>query len=146
PRCLGAPRDWLMRRILMRFIVVGVLACVALAGSSSWAQPAPDFTRADYGVGLSPVGLAAADFNGDTSTDLAVVNNDSGDVSILLGSASGTFADSGAVLQVGTAPSAIAAADFNLDGRPDIVIADELDNVVRVFFNQGDSFSTPVTA
>jgi hypothetical protein len=40
--------------------------------------------HADYPVGLSPLGLAAADLNGDGGADLAVANSDSGTVSLLL--------------------------------------------------------------
>jgi hypothetical protein len=38
----------------------------------------------DYPVGLSPLGLAAADLNADGGTDLAVANSDSGTISLLL--------------------------------------------------------------
>jgi hypothetical protein len=38
----------------------------------------------DYPVGLSPVGLAEADLNGDGGADLAVANSESGTVSLLL--------------------------------------------------------------
>jgi hypothetical protein len=38
----------------------------------------------DYPVGLSPLGLAAADLNADGGADLAVTNSDSGTVALLL--------------------------------------------------------------
>ena len=45
----------------------------------------------NYAAGLSPQAVLTADFNGDTRLDLAVVNCGSSNVSVLLGSADGTF-------------------------------------------------------
>src|SRR5262249_4760435 len=41
--------------------------------------------------GKSPIALAVGDFNNDNNPDLAVVNYDSANVSILLGNSNGTF-------------------------------------------------------
>src|SRR2546425_9830025 len=51
----------------------------------------------NYPVGTNPVAVAAGDFNGDGTVDLAIANNgnpgagDDGSVSILLGNGDGTF-------------------------------------------------------
>lgn len=139
---------------MQRGIIVGALAWIALAGSLASAQSTPAFTIADYSVGSvgsTPVALASGDFNADTFLDLAVVNNEAGNVSILYGSVNGTFTDSGISLQVGSAPSAIAVGDFNGDGKPDLAITDEIDYTVSILLNQGVDattqqvvFSTPV--
>src|SRR3990172_7196788 len=49
--------------------------------------------RADFLVGIEPEGVAAADFNGDGKIDLATANNQSTDISILLGNGDGAFSE-----------------------------------------------------
>jgi hypothetical protein len=83
---------------------------------------APD-AGSPYSVGAVPVGLAAADFNGDGSNDLAVASNGAGQVTVLLHQAAGGFAvDAGSPMAV---PNAYfpAAADFNGDGKPDLAVS-----------------------
>jgi hypothetical protein len=129
-------------------IVIGLLACGALAASVTPAFATINFARTstDTSVGTTPVAMVSADFNGDGKADLATANNDSDDVSVLHGLGDGTFLDSGASFQVGVAPSAIAVGDFNGDGKPDIVTADEIDNTVSVLLNQGTVFGSALTA
>ena len=45
----------------------------------------------DYGAGLNPIGLVAADFNGDGRIDLAALDNANSGVKVLLGNGEGTF-------------------------------------------------------
>src|SRR5262245_45285058 len=46
-----------------------------------------------YGVGSAPQAVVTADFNNDGHLDLAVANSGSNNVSVLLGSSDGTFAE-----------------------------------------------------
>ena len=48
-------------------------------------------TAVDYAAGSGAVRLCAADLDGDTDVDLAVVNNQGGAVSVLRNNGSGTF-------------------------------------------------------
>ena len=58
----------------------------------------------DYAAGSTPYSTVVADLNGDTRPDIAVANYTSGNVSVLLGNANGTFqaAQSSATRTAGT--------------------------------------------
>jgi YD repeat-containing protein len=75
-------------------------------------------------VGSLPIAIVAGDFNGDGCIDLAVVNKNSNDVSVLLGNGDGTFQEQKTYL-VGDSPKAIVTGDFNGDGRTDLAVANE---------------------
>jgi hypothetical protein len=90
-----------------------------------------------YGTGINPYGVAVADFKDDGILDLAVVNNGSNNVSVLLGHGDGTFA-SAVNYSVGNSPYAVAVGDFNSDGIPDLVVANYGDNTVTILLGNGD--------
>jgi hypothetical protein len=74
-------------------------------------------------VGELPGGLTDADFDNDGNTDLAVSNDRSKDVTILLGDGSGGFSTAaGSPLEIGASPGGVASADLNGDGRLDLVV------------------------
>ncbi len=90
-----------------------------------------------------PVAMTASDFNVDGKVDLAVVNQTTGDVSILLGNGDGTFAEAnGSPIAVGKLPVRIAAGDLNGDARPDLAVLNQSDNSVSVLLNNGDATFT----
>ena len=70
--------------------------------------------------GEGPIAVTTADFNGDGKLDLAVANNLSSNVTILLGNGDGTFAANEPTFPVGSDAFAIVAADFNGDGKQDL--------------------------
>ena len=72
-------------------------------------------------AGERPQALVAADFNGDERADLAAVNRDSNDVTVLLGNDEGLQA--GTTLPVGDRPAAVVAGDWDLDGQLDLATA-----------------------
>ena len=86
--------------------------------------------------GSNEVGVAAADFNNDGNTDLAVTNYGSGTVSVFLGNGDGTF---GAATQVsiGSNPEHLLAADVNHDGNIDLVACNQSPNTITILFGNG---------
>jgi PKD repeat protein len=75
-----------------------------------------------YGACPQPYELTSADFNGDGKADLATANGFTGDVSVLLGSGTGTFTTP-VNYAVGGQPRGITSADFNGDGFKDLAVA-----------------------
>jgi hypothetical protein len=83
----------------------------------------PSFTSTvPAAVGMKPVVVAVADFNGDGKLDFAVVNQDSGTVSIRLGNGAGTFTAKPDIAVAGFL-RAVAVGDFNGDSKPDLAVS-----------------------
>jgi len=100
------------------------------------------FTAAERG----PVAMVMNDFNADGNQDLAIVNQATDNVSILLGHGDGTFAEAtGSPISsgIGKAPVAIAAGDLNGDAKPDLAVVNQTDNTVSVLLNNGDATFAP---
>ena len=94
-------------------------------------------------VGLNPYSIAVGDFNGDGNSDLAVANNGSGTVTILLGNGDGTFtAASESPVAVGREPSSVVVSDLDSDGKLDLAVANEGDNTVTILLGNGDGTFT----
>jgi subtilisin-like proprotein convertase family protein len=103
----------------------------------------PSFSPANYSAGVNPTNLAVADFNNDSKPDLAVTNQVSNDVSILLGNGDGTFASQNLV-SVGSSPYSIVAGKFNADNNFDLAIVNSGSNNVSILLGNGNgTFSAP---
>ncbi|UCE25117.1 MAG: C10 family peptidase [Candidatus Zixiibacteriota bacterium] len=98
----------------------------------------------NYPVVGRPIALHAADLNHDSHVDLAIVAEDTSEVTIMLNTGSGEFVR-GSYCQCGGIPSDICAADLDEDGDIDLVTANELSHNVTVIKNNGDgTFGYPV--
>ena len=89
-----------------------------VSGSSNLTVTPPS---KPFVVGKNPVAVAAGDFNRDGKLDLAVVDQGSNSVAILLGNGGGVFANP-VFYAVGTTPTSIAVGDFNNDGKLDLIV------------------------
>ena len=114
----------------------------------------------DYAsAGQSTHSVAAADLNGDGTTDLALAdpcdtnNCSNGSVSILLGNGDGTFQPAVSYNAGGQSALAVALGDVNGDGKVDVVVASTCDSngdcshgTVAVLLGNGDgTLQTAVT-
>ncbi len=104
----------------------------------------PSFAaQVSFAVGNDPESVAIGDLNGDGRPDLAVANNGSNTVSLLLnatppGATLPTFA-APVDFATGVRPFAVAVADLNGDGKPDLAIINDYEgmggNSVSVLLN-----------
>src|SRR3984885_15223828 len=101
-----------------------------------------------------PIALATANFKNTTlpnstapEVDLAIVNENSNNVTILLGSLDNnsnvTFTEAASSpIAVGNTPVAIAAGDLNTDGIPDLAVVNQADNTVSVILGSTNADAT----
>ncbi|MBX3671753.1 MAG: IPTL-CTERM sorting domain-containing protein [Burkholderiales bacterium] len=122
------------------FLARASLGLALLAPSSQAAVSyAPAVT---YPVGSQPICLAIGDLNGDGRQDLAVCNATSNNVTVLLGSGTGTFA-AGVNYAVGSVPVNIALGDLDGDGDLDMAVANRSGTNVSILLNDGAGVFTP---
>ncbi len=105
------------------FSVVGVFTN---NGSGSFSQANAPVS------GLEAGDITAADFDADGDLDLAVINEDSNNVSILTWA--GSFSES-SVVGVGTNPSNITAGDLDGDSIMDLAVTNRDSNNTSLLFN-----------
>ncbi|MEG4280532.1 VCBS repeat-containing protein [Microcoleus sp. MON1_C1] len=72
--------------------------------------------KSDFNVGTNPQSVVAGDFNADGKLDVATANSGSNNVSILLGTGTGSFG-AATNFNVGTSPSSVTVGDFNSDNK-----------------------------
>src|SRR6266705_1027746 len=118
----------------------GYLVCLfGLMGPCVLPTPAADYILGgSFAAGQFPIALATGDFNRDGRPDVAVANQGSGDVSILLCNGDGTF-QAATNYPAGLNPPAIAVADFNHDGKLDLAVANQSNpGSVSILLGNGD--------
>jgi VCBS repeat-containing protein len=118
----------------------------ALAMAQAETQAQVSFASpASLAAGLNPVSVAVGDFDGGGDPDLAVANQLSNDVSVLLGGAGGGFTGP-TNFPVGffTFPFSVAVGNFNDGGDPDLAVANlAAGNVSVLQGGTGGSFVVP---
>src|SRR3989442_10632284 len=128
PKCSSAACARLRSARLELAGVVAVLVLVSLLRTIWQVAPvegAPLFDAPflSFDTGNGPRSVAIGDLNGDGRPDLAVVNNGSEKVSVLLGNPHRTFPPQ-TDFRTGSGPICVATGDLNGDGRPELPRAD----------------------
>ena len=137
--------------VLLALLAVGAFGLVGLSSAAGAVAPnvtipqspcisscpSPSFgPDTNFPVGSNPWSVAVGDFNRDGNPDLAIANQASANVSVLLGNGNGGF---GATTNfaVGIGPVSIAVGDFNRDSNPDLVTANAIYDNVSVLLGNG---------
>ena len=131
-----------LTKTLTVFLVAVLIGLIQAAqvSAQSFAPPA------SYTVGTNPYDGALGDFNGDGKPDLAVANNSTHNISVLLGNGDGTFGAK-TDYDVGQQAYGVVITDLNSDGKLDIVAETSfsLTEGVSVLLGNGNgSFQTRV--
>jgi VCBS repeat protein len=112
-------------------------------------KAAPDCTAAKHTctVGTLPIIAVAANFDGDSHVDIAVVDQQTKTVTMLLGDGTGKFTSPAKKkTPVGKVPVDMIADDFNGDGTLDLALAFFSGHIVAVFPGIGDgTFGTSLS-
>jgi hypothetical protein len=126
----------------------GISGATYLASQSSalplvvTAVPGAGFVAAaSPKTGNNPYSAVIGDFNGDAKADLAVANDASDTVSVLLGNGDGTFT-AAAAAATGPNPIVLAVGDFNGDGNADLAVVNNGNNTVSVLLGHRDGTFT----
>ncbi|HWY37317.1 MAG TPA: T9SS type A sorting domain-containing protein [Bacteroidia bacterium] len=111
--------------------ILAAACCLNINAQTVCFSPATSFT-----VGTQPTSVISTDFNGDGKKDLAVANYGTNNVSVLLGTGTGSFG-APANFAVGVSPNSICSTDFNGDGKADLATANISTNNVSVLLGTG---------
>ncbi|BEK95315.1 FG-GAP repeat domain-containing protein [Nocardia seriolae] len=142
-------------RSFRRLFVSAALASAAAltVPSAAWAAGAISFAPAvnspsggsfpSWGPGPAPIGMVAADFDGDGNPDIVAADFQGSGPILMKGKGDGTFAPGTRVGSVGNGFGAIAVGDLNGDGKPDVVA--QAWTQIAVFLNKGDGTFKPAT-
>ncbi|TAH15273.1 MAG: DUF4347 domain-containing protein [Oscillatoriales cyanobacterium] len=105
--------------------------------------------KVDFTTGSGSTSVSIGDFNGDNKPDLAVSNQNTNNVSILLnttttGATTPTFATK-VDFTVASQATSVSIGDFNGDNKPDLALVQRLGNIVSIFLNTTTTGATTPT-
>lgn len=125
-------------RILLSVFVV--IALVSLATAQT-APTSVTFNIQTYNTGPSPIALVSGDFNEDGLPDLAVIDDQTNTVNLLINQGGGLFS-LGSQTNTGLAPVQIVTGNFTLTGHQDLAVANAGDNTMTILLGHGDGTFT----
>jgi VCBS repeat-containing protein len=118
--------------LIASILLAALLLVPALAGTAMALVQVSFGPVANVAVGDGPASVAVGDFNGDGNPDLAVANQLTNTVSVLVGSAGGGFTRQTPDVAVGDFPVSVAVGNFNDDQDPDLAVANGYSGTVSV--------------
>jgi hypothetical protein len=129
-------------------LIFAVMLSAALTlncGTPSSGVTSPIATRnSHFPVGAAPGSVEIADLNNDGKPDIVVANEQSNNVTILLGDGRGGFTQAkGSPFPAGHDPNDIAIGDFNHDGKLDLAFANHEEKHLTVLLGSGQGGFTP---
>jgi hypothetical protein len=121
--------------IFAALLSAACLRCnLLLPGDGAGTAAAPS----RFATGSAPGSVEVADLNGDGRPDLAVANEQSRNVTILLGDGRGGFTPAqGSPFAAGPEPNDIAISDLNRDGKLDLAFANHEAKYLTVLLGDG---------
>ncbi|HEY6272858.1 MAG TPA: choice-of-anchor D domain-containing protein [Terriglobales bacterium] len=127
-----------------RTVLIAVtLFITLLALSISTQAQTPLFTaQPPISVGTNPEGVVTADFNLDGNADVAVSNDGSSSITVLLGNGHGGYSAAPTISGNMLFPGPLAVGDFNNDGKPDLAVTNSGNNTVTIWLGNGDGTFT----
>lgn len=137
-------REPLFKRIRRRRLGIWVLLAGPWTAGVLFSQTVTLVQQNEIAAGRAPVSFAIGDFNGDGRLDVAVADQNSASVMVLLGIGSGFFTPL-INQEVGSGPVAIVTGDFNGDGILDLVVANRVSNSVLLLLGNGNGTFRPFT-
>ncbi len=131
---------WPGTATIMAVLVVALLSERARAADCPIVTFSPGAT---FPAAAQPAAVAIADFNGDGRADLAVANEFSMSVSVLLGNGDGTF-QSATDFPTHAGPAFVVTGDFNRDGKLDLAVAASSTGEISILRGNGNgTFQAP---
>jgi len=125
-----------LKRLVVSALISGFFIVFALLGSAVLAGPLSFAPAANFGAGTGPVSVTTGYFNADSNLDLAVANYGTDNVSILLGTGTGTFG-AAANFGAGTGPISVTTGYFNADSNLDLAVANYGTDNVSILLGTG---------
>ena len=125
-------------------LVANLAALLLLAPAASAQVGFASAARFDLRDGQRPVSAALGDLNGDGRLDITTANEDSGNVSVLIGTGTGGFRSVRSVNLGGArSPQSLALGDLNGDALIDVVTANSISHDVSVLLGTGNGGFAP---
>ncbi len=125
-----------LKRIVSSLAIVGmVLAGFPVFVEPQVAEAYPYGGLSEFATGGSPYGVVVVDLDLDGDTDIATVNYNDGNVSILLNNGDGTYADKTDYATGGSSVYSITSEDIDEDGYEDLITSNSGSDNVSILIN-----------
>ncbi len=91
-----------------------------------------------------PLGLLAADIDGDNNIDLLTRDGDDGDLVLLAGDGNGGFVEHNRIDLEGRSSGPILSADLDADGDREVIFGDPEEPTILIWRRRDDGFAPPI--